>query len=606
MEQGTMREVSRSARGVVVFSVALMGVSVACSGKAGNDVACGPGTTLDGGVCYATTGGSSSLVDASPTPDADMEAEAGTPPFGGVTSVAPASLTALQVTWTAWGDASTPAALMKYRVYVATQTGQENFTVPQATSPPGATSMIVDALQGSTKYFVVVHAVDSAGVESSTNVEQSATTQADTHPPTFAGAASSVAGPQSSLAISWAPATDDLTPPPGITYYVYLALVSGGEDLTSPNFVSDVGATSISISALPKPGATYYAIVRARDAAGNIDSNTIEVSSASGADTVPPQFAGCTSAVTKDAADVTVGWTAATDNTTPQDQIAYDVYASTAPGGEDFTTPAATFTGATVGSVSGLLPGTTYFFVCRARDVSGNEDANTSERIAATRADNVPPVFGGVTSVANIGASTVDLVWSAPATDDQTPQNKIVYLAYQSLTPGGEAFTSPAAATSQPGATTLTVSGLAPETTYYWVVRARDLAGNLESNAHEASATTTVSFSQNVVTILGQHCAVQGCHIPPAQSAPEGLMMTPPLAYANLVNVPVNEYQPADGGVAYRVLPGDPADSYIYLKITGTAPAGTQMPPPTQNDPLDPNGPIKIIHDWIQQGALDN
>lgn len=589
----------------------------ACSGgSSGNNVTCGPGTALDGGVCYAS-GSTSTTTDASLGVDGapgETGADAKTfTPFAGLTSVAPASSTALQVTWNAWQDPTTPASAVTYRVYVATAGGQENFSTPQVTSPPGATSVVIDSLQTSTKYFIIVRAVNSAGVEDSNKVEKNATTQTDTQAPTFAGATGLSTASESSVVITWAPASDDLTPQQGIAYYVYLALSAGAENLTAPSYVSDLGATSVTIPALPMANTTYFAVVRARDASGNIDTNTVEVSGKSGTDTTPPVFAGCTSAVTKDAAAITVTWDAATDDTTPEAQIAYDVYASKTPGGEDFTTPAATFTGKTVGLVDNLYPGTTYYLVCRARDLSGNEDANTSERIAATLVDTIPPVFAGVTGTANVTASTVDLVWSTPATDSQTPQSGIVYVVYDAATSGAQVFTGAPIATSTPGATGVTVTGLGPETTHYFVVRARNRAGLTDSNTKEVTATTTVSFQQNVVTIFANHCAVQGCHVPGNPPPPcGGMILAPSFAYANIVSVPACETALQDGGVDpyMRIFPGDPTKSLLYLKITATQtnlpPGGGQpMPFPTSNDHLSTTE-IQIIHDWIQQGALQN
>jgi hypothetical protein len=53
-------------------------------------------------------------------------------------------------------------------------------------------------------------------------------------------------------------------------------------------------------------------------------------------------------------------------------------------GGESYATPTKTVTGATTTAVGGLTPNTTYFFVVRAKDAAGNQDANTSEKSAKT------------------------------------------------------------------------------------------------------------------------------------------------------------------------------------------------------------------------------
>jgi hypothetical protein len=586
------------------------------SSSSGEQIKCGPGTELDGGECYvasSTLDSSAPPVDggadtgapdsSSPHPDAGggdaSVADAGStaPTFGGVTSVAPASTTSLQVTWAAATDAVTPTADIVYDVYVGTAAGGENFAAPTVTSPPGALSVDVEGLVSGSTYFVVVRARNQAHAEDKNHVEKSGTPQADTMAPAFAGATSAVPAPQGSVVVSWAAAIDNDTPTLGIGYYVYMATTSGAENFNLPSYASDPGVTSYTVAALPTPGVDYYFVVRAHDAAGNIDSNTVEVSSKPGADTVPPVFAGCTSAVTLNSTEVTVTWDQATDNTTPQPQIAYDIFAATTPGQENYTTPSATVTGVSVGVVSMLHPATTYYFVCRAHDLSGNEDGNTSERSATTPVDTTPPTFAGLTAITSVTATSVQLDW-VPATDPQTPTPQIVYDVFQSTTSGGEAFTSAPTATSMPGATSITLSNLPPSSTLYWVVRARDLAGNEDTNTVELSTTTGVSFSENVQPIFTQHCAVVGCHVP--GSPPEGQVLAAGFAYSNIVNVPSMEV-PAD----FRVDPGDPSDSYLYLKITAQQSVGTYMPPPTTGDVLSAADKATIMN-WIAQGALNN
>jgi hypothetical protein len=79
-----------------------------------------------------------------------------------------------------------------------------------------------------------------------------------------------------SFEIGWWPAIDDDTDPDDIVYDVYQARRPGEEDLSHPTYTSDPGALSLVTPDLP--AGTYYYVVRARDTAGNTDSNVIEVS----------------------------------------------------------------------------------------------------------------------------------------------------------------------------------------------------------------------------------------------------------------------------------------------------------------------------------------
>jgi hypothetical protein len=105
----------------------------------------------------------------------------------------------------------------------------------------------------------------------------------DQTPPTFAGLDSAVTctpgpiggGTSASYVLRWNPAADDVSPPKKIEYDVYQTYKSGGEDFTTPTYTTHRGATSFTTPPLPADKPVYF-VVRARDQAGNRDSNTVE------------------------------------------------------------------------------------------------------------------------------------------------------------------------------------------------------------------------------------------------------------------------------------------------------------------------------------------
>jgi len=104
----------------------------------------------------------------------------------------------------------------------------------------------------------------------------------DRTPPAFAGVESAttcipgpIAGQSASYRLSWKPATDDVTPSTKIVYDIYQATKPGGEDLSSATYTTRRGATSFTTPALPADKSFYF-VVRARDRAGNRDSNQVE------------------------------------------------------------------------------------------------------------------------------------------------------------------------------------------------------------------------------------------------------------------------------------------------------------------------------------------
>lgn len=110
--------------------------------------------------------------------------------------------------------------------------------------------------------------------------------------------------------------------------------------------------------------------------------------------------------------------------------------------------------------------------------------------------DAKPPVFAGLSSVGGATPSSLTLSWTA-ATDVFTDTPSIVYDIYQAPSSGGQDFLTPTYSTI-PGATSYVVTGLEEVTTYYFVVRARDLVGNRDTNTVEAAGTT----EQGAATVI--------------------------------------------------------------------------------------------------------
>ena len=112
--------------------------------------------------------------------------------------------------------------------------------------------------------------------------------------------------------------------------------------------------------------------------------------------------------------------------------------------------------------------------------------------VPAQARDRTPPKFEGLKSATTcipgpVGGQEIQtsyhLEWVA-ATDDLTPSSQIVYRVYQATEPGGENFATPTY-TTPPGATSFNTPKLSSRKTLYFVVRARDRAGNEDKNTVE-------------------------------------------------------------------------------------------------------------------------
>ncbi len=207
-------------------------------------------------------------------------------------------------------------------------------------------------------------------------------------------------------------------------------------------------------------------------------------------DTVPPTFAGLSTATVAGDGSIALAWDPASDNDTKPTSIAYAVYVANAPGGEDFSTPYSyTPAGASGAALSNITPGQPYYWVVRAVDQAGNEDSNTVEKVASP-ADITAPRFAGAT-VATVQTSSTVLVQWKPAQDNASTAAQITYQVFVSQSPDPTTFkfTKPNL-TAKGNATSALVTGLDPLTTYFFIARAVDAAGNQDDNTHVLFGTT--------------------------------------------------------------------------------------------------------------------
>ena len=106
--------------------------------------------------------------------------------------------------------------------------------------------------------------------------------------------------------------------------------------------------------------------------------------------------------------------------------------------------------------------------------------------------------------------------------------------------------------------------------------------------------TPAATFSSIQTNVFTPTCAT--CHS--GAAAPHGLRLDAANSYALLVGVPSDE-QPS----ILRVKAGDPANSYLVQKISGTAATGERMP---AGLPALPQATIDAIKQWITDGAMND
>ncbi len=211
----------------------------------------------------------------------------------------------------------------------------------------------------------------------------------------------------------------------------------------------------------------------------------------------PPTFAGLSSVVPgPGCGQSTLSWAAATRNCV-NSSVRYDVYRSTsvafAPGPENLV---ASGIKPTSYVDTGLWGGVTYFYAVRAADSLGGAEGNSIRLpiVPPSGPDVGPPAFTGPQSVSpRPGCGVIGLSW-LPATEECGP---VTYDVYRSpddpfFLPGPPTFV---------GSTTSTTfedSGLPAYTDFWYIVRARDSAGN-ESGPDTVFAVQSSGIDRTVL-----------------------------------------------------------------------------------------------------------
>jgi hypothetical protein len=123
-------------------------------------------------------------------------------------------------------------------------------------------------------------------------------------------------------------------------------------------------------------------------------------------------------------------------------------------------------------------------------------------------------------------------------------------------------------------------------------------AGSEPTAPNTPPSGSTVSFSQQIQPIFNNNGCV-GCH-----GGSGGLTLAPGQSYNNLVKVNAQ----AGCTTKKRVLPGNPDESVLYIRISATTTStecgpNSRMP---QGGPRLPQATIDLVRDWIAQGANNN
>ncbi|MEW5676463.1 reprolysin-like metallopeptidase [Flavobacterium enshiense] len=361
--------------------------------------------------------------------------------------------TSQAINWTVAGTNANGVNAANVDILLSTDGGQTFPTVLVSGTPnDGSQNVVIPNLPGTTNRIMVKGSNHIFFDVNNANFTITGSATTDTAAPT-ASTLSASGTTTSNTNLTWTVATDNT----GVTGYdVYQ---NGALKTTTT-------ATSLAVTGLTA-STTYSFYVKAKDAAGNIssNSNTVNVTTSAivTADTTVPTASTLSASGTTTSA-TNLSWSAATDNI---GITGYNVY-------QNGVLKTTTTTTSLV--VSGLSASTTYSFYVKAKDAAGNvsTSSNTANVTTLAAADTTAPTVSTLSASGTTSSST-NLSWTA-ASDNLGVTG---YNVYQN-----------GALKTTTTSTSLTVTGLSSSTTYNFYVAAKDAAGNLSSASNTVNVST--------------------------------------------------------------------------------------------------------------------
>jgi chitodextrinase len=282
----------------------------------------------------------------------------------------PTTASQINLAWTASTD---NVGVTGYIVQRCQGSGCTSFS--QIASITGNTPSYSDTgLNAATPYSYQVQATDAAGNLSTLSSIATATTLADTTPPSIP--TNLVATPVSTTQINltWTASTDNV----GVAGYNVQSCQ--GANCTNFAQLAQPGGNSANDTGLT-PGTSYSYRVQAFDAAGNLSGfSTPTTATTPSNDTTPPTAPSNLMATASSSSQINLSWTASTDNVGVTGYLAERCQGAGCTNFVQIATPSGTSLGD-----NGLAASTSYSYRVRARDAAGNLSGYSNIASATTQ-----------------------------------------------------------------------------------------------------------------------------------------------------------------------------------------------------------------------------
>lgn len=341
-------------------------------------------------------------------------------------------------------------------------------------------SVTLTNLSGNTTYYFKVRSTDQFGnMSSDDNGGNSYTfrTLPDSTAPTISSI--SVQPTTSTLGIFWTTSENADSQVEYGTTAAYGATTTLDSTLTIQHLVNVTGLTNATL---------YHYRIRTADASGNVGySGDRTATTLSVADTTPPTISAI-SAGSISLTGATISWNT---NENANGLVEYgtsNAYGSIAGDAGTFNSTAHSV------ALTGLTGNTTYYYKVRSTDFSGNttvDDNNGSGYTFTTSADATPPTISNV-ALSVISDTSATIVWNT----NEAANSRV---EYGTSTSYGAANSSATYETTH----VATLSGLTPQTTYYFRVISADASSNSATSDNSGNGFTfTTDQAHETVTVI--------------------------------------------------------------------------------------------------------
>jgi|GEM_PF-3256780 len=453
----------------------------------------------------------------------------------------------ITLTWTAPGDDGNSGTASQYDIRYSTSaiTSSNWGSAVQVSGEPtprstgSSESFTVTGLSPNTTYYFALKTADEVPNWSSMSNVSSATTGqlADVTPPSSVANLAASGPTSNSMTLTWTAPGDDGGTGTASQYDIRYSTSA----ITSSNWGSAVqvsgeptprsagSSESFTVTGL-SPNTTYYFAIETADEKPNWSglSNIVSGRTSALSDVTPPAAVLNLAATAPTTSTITLTWIAPGDDGSSGIANQYDVRYSTSTITSSNWSAAAQAVGEPIpksaGSsesftVTGLSPNTTYYFAIETADEKPNWSglSNITSGRTSALSDVTPPA-----AVSNLAAtapttSTITLTWTAPGDDGSSGTASQYDIRYSTSTITSSNWSAASQAYGEPtpksagSSESFTVTGLSPNTTYYFALKTADevpnwsiISNNTSGRTATQGATTaymTISVSPNPLPV---------------------------------------------------------------------------------------------------------